>query len=50
MDVQAAVGVEAEKAAALGMKSRGGLGGVREPPQAQGCDLSQRSWTYNAAG
>lgn len=48
--MQAAVGVEAEEAAALGMKSRSGLGGVREPLQAQGSDLSQRSWTYNAAG
>lgn len=36
MDVQAAVGVEAEEAAALGLKSRSGLGGVREPLQAQG--------------
>lgn len=50
MEVQAAVGVEAGKAAALGMKPRGGLDRVREHLQAQGSNLSLRSWTCSAAG
>lgn len=50
MEVQAAVGMEAKEAAALGTKSRGGLGRVREHPQARGRNLSLRRWTYSAAG
>lgn len=34
--MQAAVGMEAQEAAALGMKSRRGPGRVREHPQAKG--------------
>lgn len=50
MEVQAAVGVEAQETAACGTQSRGGVGKVREPPQVWVADLSRGSWTYSAAG
>ena len=50
MEVQAAFGLEAGKAAVLRIKSKGGLDRLREKYQAKVDELSWRNWAYHAAG
>lgn len=50
MEVQAAFGLEARKAAALRIKSKGGLDRLREKHQTKVDDLSWRNWAYPVAG
>ena len=47
MEVQAAFGLEAGKAAALRIKSKGGPDRLREKHQAKVDELSWRNWAYH---